>query len=92
MNKDILNWITKISKTYARCSCGKLCHIDVTIKKDMLTYRAYCPDCDKIYTQYQSIYTFENIMIINAEDMLIDKIRREFKKEVYNEQACTTKQ
>ena len=81
MDKTVLDWITKISKTYARCSCGKLCHIDVTIKKDMLTYRAYCSNCNKIYTQYQSICTFENIMIINAEDMLIDKIRREFKKE-----------
>ena len=92
MEKTVSDWITKIAKTYAQCSCGKLCHIDVTIKKDMLTYRAYCPDCNKMYTQYQSIYAFENIIIADVEDMLIDKFRREFKKEVYNEQACTTKQ
>jgi len=92
MDKKVLDWITKISKTYAQCSCGKLCHIDVTIKKDMLTYRAYCPNCNKIYTQYQSIYAFENIIMADVEDMLIDKVRREFKKEIYNEQAYTTKQ
>jgi len=86
MNENVLNWITKISKIYAQCSCGKLCHIDVTIKKDMLTYRVYCPDCDKIYTQYQSIYAFEDFMIADIEDILIDKIRREFKKEIHKEQ------
>lgn len=85
MNKDVFDWITKISQAYAQCSCGELCHIDVTIKKDMLAYRAYCPNCNKIYTQYQSISDLKDIMIIDAEDILIDKIRGGFKKDVCNE-------
>lgn len=85
MNKTVSDWITKIAKTYAQCSCGKLCHIDVTIRHNMLVYRVICPDCNKVYAQYQSIHAFEDMMIIDVEDMLIDKIRREFKKEVHNE-------
>ena len=86
MNENVLNWITKISKIYAQCSCGKLCHIDVTIRHNMLVYRVICPDCNKVYAQYQSIYAFEDFMIADIEDILIDKIRREFKKEIHKEQ------
>ena len=85
MDKTVSDWITKIAKTYAQCSCGKLCHIDVTIRHNMLVYRVICPDCNKVYTQYQSVYAFKDIMIADVEDMLIDKIRREFKKEIHKE-------
>ena len=50
MNEKVLEWITKITNSFAECSCGEMCHIDATIRERDLLFRAICHNCGKVYS------------------------------------------
>lgn len=60
MNEKVLEWINKIINAFAECSCGEMCHIDVTIRKRSVLFRAICPNCGKVYSHYEHILLVSN--------------------------------
>lgn len=74
MNEKVLEWITKITNSFAECSCGEKCHIDVTIRERDILFRAICPNCRKVYSHYEHILLVSNA---NADltDYMIEEVR-----------------
>ncbi len=79
MNEKVLEWITKITNSFAECSCGEKCHIDVTIRERYILFRAICPNCRKVCSHYEHILLVSNA---NADltDYMIEEVRRGLKQ------------
>ncbi len=78
MSEDVIAWITKIMTAYAECRCGKVCHIDVTIRNMVIQFRVICPECGTVHSLLESIFVITKAGI-DPTDVLLDRIRREFK-------------
>lgn len=79
MNENVMQWIAKITKAFAECSCGEMCHVDVTIRKRDLLFRAICHNCGKVYSHYT------HIILVNSAredltDYMIEEVRRGLKQ------------
>ena len=79
MNKKVLEWIAKITKAFAKCSCGEVCHIDVTIRERDILFRAICPNCRKVYSHYEPILLVSNANV-DLMDYVIGEVRRGLKQ------------
>ena len=77
MSKDVVAWIKKITESYATCTCGRECNINLTIENFYIKLFVYCPDCDRIYTIREGIELISEAMI-DLTDSLIRKAQREF--------------
>lgn len=79
MDENVLRWITKITNAFAECSCGEMCHIDVTIRERDLLFRAICTNCGKVYSHSTHI-----LLVSNANrdltDYMIEEVRRGLKQ------------
>jgi len=74
MNEKVLEWITKITNAFAQCSCGEMCHIDVTIREQDILFRAICPNCRKAYSHCEHILMVSNANV-DLTDYIIEDIR-----------------
>ena len=74
MNKKVLEWITKITNSFAQCSCGEMCHIDVTIREQGILFRTICPNCGKVYSHYEHILLVSNANV-DLTDYIIEDVR-----------------
>ena len=79
MNEKVLEWITKITNSFAQCSCGKICHINVTIRERDILFRTICPNCSKVYSHSEHILLVSNANV-DLTDYIIEDVRRELKK------------
>ena len=79
MNEKVLEWITKITNAFAECSCGEMCHIDVTIREREILFRVICPKCHRVYTVYEHILLVKNAKI-DLTDNMLEKVRFVFKQ------------
>ena len=77
ISKDVVAWVKKITESYATCTCGRKCHINLTIEYFCIKLFVYCPDCDRIYTIREGIELISEAMI-DLTDSLIRKAQREF--------------
>ena len=87
MNEKVLEWITKITNSFAECSCGKICHIDVTIRERDILFRAICPNCRKVYSHCEHILLVGNANV-DLTDYIIEDVRRELKKPLESVTNC----
>ena len=87
MNEKILEWITKITNSFAECSCGKICHVDVTIRERDILFRAICPNCRKAYSHCEHILMVSNASV-DLTDYIIEDVRRELKKPLESVTNC----
>ena len=87
MNEKILEWITKITNSFAECSCGKICHVDVTIRERDILFRAICPNCRKAYSHCKHILMVSNASV-DLTDYIIEDVRRELKKPLESVTNC----
>ena len=87
MNEKILEWITKITNSFAECSCGEMCHIDVTIRERDILFRAICPNCRKVYSHSEHILMVSNASV-DLTDYIIEDVRRELKKPLESVTNC----
>lgn len=78
MNENVIAWITKISESYAECICGEVCHVDVTIREDVLLFRVICPECGRVYSVSASLRLLKKAHV-DLTDKLLDKVKVEFK-------------
>ena len=77
ISKDVVAWVKKITESYATCTCGRECHISLTIEKFCIKLFVYCPKCDRVYTIREDIKLVSEAMI-DLTDSLIWKAQREF--------------
>lgn len=70
MDESAAAWITKISQQYAECTCGKRCHIDVTIRENLILFRTICPECGRVYTATESIRVVTEAGVDMTDDIL----------------------
>ena len=78
MNKNVLRWITKISESYAECICGEVCHVNVTIRNNMLLFRVICPECGRVYSVAEGMSLIK-VVPFDLTDKLLDRVKNEFK-------------
>ena len=78
MNENVIAWITKISESYAECICGEVCHVNVTIRHDMLLFRVICPECGRGYSVAESMSLIKAAPF-DLTDELLDRVKNEFK-------------
>ena len=79
MNKEVVQWLTHITEQYAECSCGEKCNIELTISKRCLKFFVFCPKCHKTYA-YRELIELSMEAMIDVTDIIINKVKREFKK------------
>ena len=79
MNKKVLEWIAKITKAFAECSCGEMCHIDVTIRERDILLRAICPNCGKVYSHSTHVFLM-NSAKADLTDYMIEEVRHGLKQ------------
>ena len=79
MDENVLRWITKITNAFAECSCGEMCHIDVTIREREMLFRAICPQCHRTYTVLEHIFLVKNAKV-DLTDNLLEKVRSALKQ------------
>ena len=84
MNEKVLEWITKITTSFAECSCGEMCHIDVTIRNRDILFRAICPNCRKVYSHSIHILLVSNANADLTDDM-IEEVKNGLKQPPPNE-------
>ena len=87
MDENVLRWITKITNAFAECSCGEMCHIDVTIRERDILFRAICPNCRKVYSHYEHILMVSNARV-DLTEYIIEDVRRELKKPLESVTNC----
>lgn len=87
MNEKILEWITKITNSFAECSCGEMCHIDVTIRKRDILFRAICPNCRTVYSHSTHILLVSNANV-DLTDYIIEDVRRGLKRPLQSVKNC----
>ena len=87
MNEKVLEWITKVTNAFAECSCGEMCHIDVTIRERDILFRAICPNCRKAYSLCEHILMVSNASV-DLTDYIIEDVRRELKKPLESVTNC----
>ena len=87
MNEKVLEWITKVTNAFAECSCGEMCHIDVTIRERDILFRAICPNCRKAYSHCEHILMVSNASV-DLTDYIIEDVRRELKKPLESVTNC----
>ena len=80
MNKEVVEWITKITQTYAKCNCGRRCHISLTIAEHGVKFFVYCPNCDRKYSMYVSTLVITECGT-DLTDKFIDKVKKAFSRE-----------
>lgn len=78
MNENVIAWITKISESYAECICGEVCHVNVTIRHDMLLFRVVCPECGRVYSVAEGMSLIKAVPF-DLTDELLDRVKNEFK-------------
>ena len=78
MNENVIAWITKISESYAECVCGEVCHVDVTIRHDMLLFRVVCPECGRVYSVAGGMSLIKAVPF-DLTDKLLYRVKNEFK-------------
>ena len=78
MNENVIAWITKISEAHAECICGQVCHVDVTIRQDMLLFRVICPECGRVYSVAEGMSLIKAVPF-DLTDELLDRVKNEFK-------------
>lgn len=86
MNENIINWILKIQNSYAVCACGNKCHINVTIRKNDVIFRAICADCGRVFTARADM-SLMSIAKNDLTDMLIKNVQNAFKMP-YEDSKC----
>ena len=87
MNEKILEWITKITNSFAECSCGEMCHIDVTIRERDILFRAICPNCRKVYSNCEHTLLVSNANV-DLTDCIIEDVRRGLKQPLESVSNC----
>ena len=87
MNENIINWISKIQNAYAVCACGNKCHIDVTIRRNEVIFRAICADCGRTFTAREHILLISKAKF-DLTDMLIKSVQNAFKMPYEDSKCC----
>ena len=78
MNENVIAWIMKISESYAECICGEVCHVNVTIRHNMLLFRVICPECGRVYSVAESMILIKE-MPFDLTNQLLDRVKNNFK-------------
>lgn len=85
MNKDVIDWIEKISNETVKCKCGLECSVTLTIRKwPGVEVRAYCSNCNKTASVYEPIYLVKEANIDLVEEM-VKSLQCKFMESLKNE-------
>ena len=72
MNKDVRDWIEKISNETVKCKCGSVCDVTLIIRKHYpgVEVRAYCMGCNRTISIKEPVYLVKEANIDLVEEMI----------------------